>query len=242
MEMYGRRARIGLIVPPTNTVMESEFHRMKPEEVSIHVARSIRENPERSRPEDIIKMSERVAEAAQRVAQAEVGVTVWGCTSGSFLKGVGFDKALIQEIEAATGIMGLTTSTAVLEALNEFSLKKVAVATPYIEPINKRLQVFLEGNGIQITRLKGLQLDGPHKISRQPPSSSYNLAKEVNSSEADGIFISCTDFRTIDIIERLEEELNKPVVSSNQASMWAALNRVRIMDTIKGYGSLLARK
>ncbi|NIN53342.1 MAG: maleate cis-trans isomerase, partial [Nitrososphaeria archaeon] len=106
--MYGKRARIGLIAPPTNTVIEAEFYRMTPEGVSIHTARPEWENPE-STPESLIRMSGGVADAAQRVANAGVGVILWGCTSGSFVKGVGFDKELSSRIEDATNIEGLTT-------------------------------------------------------------------------------------------------------------------------------------
>ncbi len=239
--MYGKRGKIGLIVPPMNTVIESEFNRMIPEGVSVHSARPDYEDP-KATPEAIIRMSEDVVTAAQRVGKAEVDVIAWGCTSGSFLKGVGFDKELIKGIEEATGITGLTTSTAVIEALSELNFKKVAVATPYIDSINKGLQVFLEGNGLEVANMKGLQIIEAGKIGRQEPSVAYNIAKDVDTPEADGVFISCTDFRTIDILQKLEDELGKPVTSSNQATLWAALNRIGVSDPIKGYGSLLARK
>lgn len=238
--MYGKRARIGLIVPPTNTVIEEEFHRMAPEGVSIHTARATWEDPQ-PQPDSIIKMSESVADAAQRAAMAEVGTIVWGCTGGSFMKGVGFDQELISQMEERTGIPSLTTSTAVIEAFKEFGFESVAVATPYVDAVNEREKIFFEGHGFKVTKIKGLQLPQVTNIGLQEPSVSYSLAKEVDSPEADGVFISCTDFRTIDILSKLEEELDKPAVSSNQASMWASLKRVGIQDPIKGFGSLLTR-
>jgi maleate isomerase len=72
------------------------------------------------------------------------------------------------------------------------------------------------------------------------PSTAYKLAKSVDTGDADGIFISCTNFRTIEIIEALEENTGKPVVTSNQASMAMALKVMGIKEKIGGFGALLA--
>ncbi|MFQ5711405.1 MAG: maleate cis-trans isomerase [Candidatus Geothermarchaeales archaeon] len=239
--MYGSRARMGLIVPPTNTVMESEFHRMAPEGVSVHVARPDWDTPD-PRPEAMLRLSGGVVHAARRVALAGVQIIIWGCTSGSFLKGLGYDREMAREIEEATGVEGLTTSTAVIEALGELGLRRIAVATPYVDEVNEREVEFLAGHGFEVTEIKGLGIIDPLGIGRLTPSVAYDLAKEVDSPGAEGVFISCTDLRTIDVIGRLEEELGKPVISSSQASMWAALNRVGVMDVIDGFGCLLARR
>jgi len=70
---------------------------------------------------------------------------------------------------------------------------------------------------------------------------AYRLAREVynSNSGADGVFISCTNFRNIEIIENLERDLSKPVVTSIQATVWAALRKVGIHESIGGYGKLL---
>jgi maleate cis-trans isomerase len=69
--------------------------------------------------------------------------------------------------------------------------------------------------------------------------AAYELALKVNSKENDAIFISCTNFRSIEIIDRLETETSKPVITSNQATLWHALRKLGLKDSVKGYGRLL---
>ena len=59
------------------------------------------------------------------------------------------------------------------------------------------------------------------------------------SEEADGLFISCTNFASPFLLDGLEKETGKPVVNSNQASLWYMLRQVGVTDPVKGYGSLL---
>jgi maleate isomerase len=175
---------------------------------------------------------------------------VVGCTSGSFIKGLGYDQKLIKKIHGLTQAKAITTSTAVIEALKLLKVTKVAVATPYTEEVNEKEREFIEAHGIRVTRIKGLGYSKPVKayplaanpvsgIGLLEPSMAYNLAQDVDTPEADGIFISCTNFRTVEIIEALEKNMGKPVVTSNQASMAMALRVMGIKERVIGFGSLL---
>ncbi len=236
--MYGWRARIGLIVPSSNTTMEEEFRGYLPRGVSMHIARV---RLKKVTVEELEAMEEHVVEAAERVSDAGVDIIVFGCTTGSLIKGLGYDIKLSSDIKSATGVEAITTSTAVIEALKTLSISKVSVATPYIDSVNLKEKVFLENNGIKVVRMKGLGIEDNLKIGRQSPEVAYKLAKEVDTSEAKGIFISCTNFRTFEIIEPLERDLNKPVISSNQATLWLTLRKLNIKEEIKGLGTLLLK-
>lgn len=245
--MYGWRARIGLLIPSINTTMEPEFNRMAPVGVSIH---AMRLEVSGFTPEGLIAMGKKVGLAAKIILDIGPEVIVFGCTSGSFVKGVGHDEELIQEIEKVTGRPAVATSSAVLEALNQLKIKKVAVATPYSQEINDSERVFLEGNGIKVTKISGIEyrkcspfyplakLPVSH-IGLHEPYVAYKLALDVYTEEADGVFISCTNLRTIEIIEILERAIGKPVVTSNQATMALALKKAGIKDRLKGYGVLM---
>ena len=76
-------------------------------------------------------------------------------------------------------------------------------------------------------------------IGRLLPQAAYQMGLKVNGKDNQAIFISCTNFRAIEIIERLEKETGKSVVSSNQATLWFALRNLRIKDRIQGFGRLL---
>ena len=245
--MYGWRARIGLLIPSGNTTMEPEFNRMAPEGVSIH---AMRLEVSGFTPKGLIAMGKKVGLAAKIILDIGPEVIVFGCTSGSFVKGVGHDEELIQEVEKVTGRPAVATSSAVLEALNQLRIKKVAVATPYSQEINDRERVFLEGNGIKVTKIGGIEYRKPSAfyplskltvshIGLYEPYVAYKLALDVYTEEADGVFISCTNLRTIEIIEILEKAIGKPVVTSNQATMALALKKAGIKDRLKGYGVLM---
>jgi len=121
----------------------------------------------------------------------------------------------------------------------QLSVEKVAVATPYIDEVNEKEREFLEANGFQVVNIKGLQIEENLEIGRQPPEVAYRLAKDVDRPEAEAVFISCTNFRTIEVIAALEADLGKPVLSSNTATLWASLKSLRIREKLLGLGSLL---
>jgi len=112
------------------------------------------------------------------------------------------------------------------------------VGTPYVKEIHSRLLKFIEESGFDVVNSKWI---GLFDINSQTPERSYNLAKEVYSPEADAIFISCTAFRTIENIERLEKETGKIVITSSQVSIWNALKKIGHKEPIKGYGKLLTK-
>lgn len=226
IEMFGWRGRIGLILPSNNTVMQQEFSMVVPKGVSVHTARlgAVRDTS----PEVLIKMSEHAERAAGELTSCDVDIIIYGCTSGSFLKGSEFEKELTKRIYRASNIPSFTTSKAMLEALRSLNAKKLAVASPYREETNKAEKRFLEEQGFEVLKMEGLGIVNPTDIGRLPPYKAYEMGKSVNSEEADTIFISCTDFRTFEIISPLERDLGKPVISSNQASLWMALNLLNI--------------
>lgn len=235
--MYGWRARIGLLIDSLNTVCEPDFHRMRPEGVSIHASRMYIEKG--TDIESLIEMHKQIERAAREVATAKVNVICFGDTTGSLVKGPGSDREIIERIERETGIPSTTTSTAVVAALREMGIKRLSVATPYPDDLNERVKVFLEAEGLEVMKLKGLTISEPTGIGRLNPNVAYRLAREIDVEEAEGVFISCTDFRAIDVIEMLEMDLRKPVVSSNQASMWQVLKMLSIREPLHGFGTLL---
>lgn len=238
MAVYGSRAKIGLIVPAPGCALEMECNEMAPEGVAIVTTRI---PLEKATPEFLIKIASYIDGAARLLAAAEPDVIALGCTAGSFIKGIGYDKSIIKSIEEATNITGLTTSTAVLGALTKLRARKISIATPYIDEVNKQEKMFFEANGFNVISIEGLQLG--RTSSRDMPlveaKTMYGFVKKVYRPECDVIFISCTGLGVISIIEELENELGKPVITSNQATFWAALRIAKVWDPIKGYGKLL---
>jgi len=221
--------RIGLLAPPPNIVMEVEFPRFLPKDVSLHTARVPRSSSEVTR-ESLSEMTTNVEVAARCLAMTKPHFIVFGCTSASFLNGLGWDRQLTQRIEAVTGIPAITTTTAIVEAIKAVSGKKVLLVTPYIDDINKTEIEFLEGSGFTVVNLVTFGLKLSEEIAAVPSEHvrEVALSSAANAKNADAIFISCTNLRTMDQIDALEEVLDRPVVTSNQATIWLAVRRLGI--------------
>lgn len=235
---YGWRAKIGLIVPSTNTINEPEFYRMAPEGISIHSGRAINAGP--ATQENYDRMARGVLEAADLIKTAEVDVVAYGCTSGSIVCSL---DELCDGMSERVGVPAIATAGAVVAALRALGVKRIAVGTPYIDYVNQREKEFLEQYGFDVVCIEGLDLGHTQEerrdIGRVPPQVAYRLARDIDRQDADAIFLSCTNLATIDMIERIEEELGKPVVTSNQATLWACLRLLRLSSGVNGYGRLL---
>ncbi|HID29917.1 MAG TPA: hypothetical protein EYP19_07930, partial [Desulfobacterales bacterium] len=188
---YGYRAKIGLIVPSTNTVNEPEFYMMAPHGVSIHTARIMLLG--KATEESYFKMGEETSRAASELATAEVDVIAWGCTSGGVVMSSEKIEGMIAEV---SGIAGVTTINAVTEALKAVGAMKIALGTPYVRFVNEAEVKFLSEVGYEVVSFYGLELGETQEerrgIGRVPPESLYRLARYIDRKEVDTIFISCT--------------------------------------------------
>jgi len=228
--------KLGLIIPSSNTTLEPEFYRMLPKTFSVHIARLALKEVS---VDALAKMEEKIEDEALKLADAEVDVIGYGCTSGSLFKGLGHDKQIEMKIERAVGIPAVATSSAVVAALKRVKVTKIAVATPYIPEINRLVKKFLLSSMFQVVDLKSLGIKDNLKIGKLPSEETYRLVTRLNYAEADGIFISCTNLATVNVIKRLEKTARKIVVSSNTATLWAMLKKCGARISIRGFGKLL---
>lgn len=144
------------------------------------------------------------------------------------------EKEEARKLEERTGIPFLTTSSAVVSAFTELGIEKVSVATPYPEWINNRLSSFLEDSGFEIVTIEGLKIEKRGGAGELAVSTAYRQGKSVDKPTADCLFISSTNWRTIDVIESLERDIGKPVVTSNQATFWAMLKTAKVSEPMGG--------
>lgn len=228
--------RIGLLVLVDDATIEPEFNELAPEGVAVHAARMMYD-PSYISPESLAKLELQVEKAVSEVLWVHPNVIVFACTSGSLIIG---DEKLIQKINnKAPGVPATTTITAVTHALRALGIRTLAVGTPYTDDVNIAEKKYLEDHDFKIANIEGLEIrDGP-TLSLQEVDTIYNLAKRVNRPEADGVFLSCTGLHAISVIEKLELELGKPVISSNLATFWHSCKLAGIRGAIEGYGRLL---
>jgi maleate isomerase len=229
--------RLGLIVPSSNTTMEAEYGRVLPDNITLHTGRM------RLRDvtvEALVEMERSVEEEALKLADADIDIIGYGCTSGSLVKGLHHDKEIVSKIETVTNVPAVATAGAVVDALKSFKINKVAVATPYIDEINNLEKKFLNGNGFEVVEIKGLSIVENTKIGVTKGEVVIDLIKSLNHRDADSVFISCTNLPTMNIIEKLERMLHKPVISSNTATLWSMIKRSGHEVKIEGIGQLFS--
>ncbi len=100
------------------------------------------------------------------------------------------------------------------------------LGSAYDDKVNAIAKAFLEASGFEVLGMKGLGLVDNLVVGRLGAESAYELARKIDRPDAEAIVLSCTNWQTMDAIERLERELGKPVISTTQASIWAALRAI----------------
>jgi maleate isomerase len=232
---YGARLRIGMLVPSGNVIIEPQVNAMLPPGVALYATRLPLCG---SSEAELLAMARNVDEAARLLAHANIGLIAFNCTAVST-----YSKAMEADIErriaAATGLPALMTSKAIVEALRTFKARKVVLLTPYIAEVNAREVKFLEGGGLEVLSETGLGLNTNAEMALLEPDVWIELGKKHRKNDADAYLVSCTAVRSAEVIDALEQELDRPVVTSNQAIAWHCLRRGGIGDKVRGFGALL---
>ncbi len=171
--------RLGVLIPPSNTMMETELNHWAPPSVTMHYHRLYRDSVPQITRKSLMTMIERLEESASLLAMAQVDLMVFGCTSASILEGSGWDQKISQRIEAATGIPAIATGTAMVEALRSRGIQKVALATPYPDDVTQLEATFLENNGFSVVGLGCLGIIDSYGIPVTPLEKVYQRAMQV---------------------------------------------------------------
>ena len=235
--------RIGFLVPPGNPTVEPEMIRLAPPGVTVHFTRMVAHGEagshqgqeERNRTQ-IAHLDENVA----LLAMVKPAVIVMAHTAMSSTLGKEGEAKLVERLERSSGIPFITAFGSVIRALAHLGASRVALATPYSEEATLKSKAHLEAHGLSV--VASGQLEDVKNIYDETPERAYALARRVDVREAQAVFISGVGMPSIDVLERLERELGKPVLSSASAMMWNALRVAQVAAPITGYGALLSRK
>jgi maleate isomerase len=236
--MYGWRGKIGRISPSPETVGCEEWRRTLPDGVCLVETRTLLYDVTVEGLSETVKQVER---AALELASAEVNVILQAGTAIAFFRGVGHDRELSQRINNVTGIKATTSLTAVVDALHTLGIKRPAIATSYLPDIDLRLVDVLQQTGFHVAAIRGMGLKRSIDMGKVMPDETYRFACEVAraANDPDGIFISCGNLRSFEVIEDLEKATGLPVITSNQAGLWQSLRMAGIQDKLANLGQLL---
>lgn len=221
------------VIAPFDFGLDREYWEAIPPGVSLHITRTPAMDPEVG-VEMALRLADegRLTAATRELLMARPAVTVLACTSASFVAGLAGEQRIRETMQRAGAERALTTSGALLEAIRELAIQRLAVATPYDRGTTAQLVTFLEEAGIGVVSCAFLGLRGD--IVRVSADSVLRLVSETDLPEADAVFISCTNLRTRDVLGKAELQLQKPVLSANQVTMWAALKLVGMGSRLSG--------
>lgn len=161
----------------------------------------------------------------------------FAATAPSSRNGIGYDRELVARIEAASGKPATTASTALLEALRALSAKSIVLGAPWSDAVNRTTAGFIEANGFSVLAQETLGLVDNLDIGLLDPQSAYDVGRRVDRSGADAVMLACGNWSTFAIIDRLERDLGKPVLTTNQVSLWHALKIIG-SEPLNGLGVL----
>jgi maleate cis-trans isomerase len=156
-------------------------------------------------------------------------------------KGPGSDLEILDLVKQITTVPASTVLTAVVRGCRALDLKRIVMASPFPEDQDERLVKFLAHYGIEVVAFRGLGCPNADVIWELPPESGYELRSALlrEHPNVDGVYLPCNKWRTISVIERIEQDKQKPVVTNTQAWAWEALRLMNMRKPIAGYGRLL---
>lgn len=227
------RARIGVVVPVSNSNLEPDLMLLRPPGVSLHFARAGGYDLE-AVPDGEEMRRFALASLDRTLAQLSAvrpDLILYGCTSATLAHGPDFDRGFAAEIEARTGVPAVTAAGALVEALRALEVRRFGFSSPYVEALNREAIGFLESCGFRCVHHAFVGRDlGNYGQGELTPAEVFDLGRRADHPEAEAIVLSCTDLRAVEVAEDLRADLGKPVVTSNHALMEAAERRLGLRD------------
>jgi maleate isomerase len=229
--------RIGLIIPSSNRLTEPQFHQCAPPGVGVYVTR-LRMTGQWHKP--LSELKEVIADSARALSDAKPGIIVFHCTASSMEEGLSGEAAVVEWIRMAGGCAAITTGQAIAEALRHLRLRKLVLVSPYVKTTNEHEVAYLREAGFEVVHDLGLGLSGSDEYIAVTPERWKEIVLNNLRDQAEGYLLSCTNTRMIEVIEELEQLLGKPVITSNQATLWSCLRKLGVDMRVNGLGQLFS--
>ncbi|MHB8331425.1 MAG: maleate cis-trans isomerase family protein [Candidatus Dormibacteria bacterium] len=222
--------RLGLIVPSSNTAAERDFRRLMPEQVEVNTARMYLAKTTVSA--ERVMLDQHAPTAAEDLGTLHPDVVVFSCTSAGALLGVEGEAALEQDLGARCGAPIVSTNASVAWRLAGLGVRRVAVVTAYVEALNREIEATLAHRGFEVCIIRGMDITDNFAIGMVTPQEIADFCVDVvGDTPMDGLFISCTNLRSVEAVGELTDRLGVPVVTSNLAAAEAALAQLGLPGT-----------
>lgn len=242
--MSERSARIGMIVPSSNTCLEPQSYRILGDrmDVTLHFARiDVTRIALDADSDSQFDLSTMIA-AAELLKPAEVDVIAWNGTSGSWL-GAAHDREMVAQITETTGIPATTSALAYFDAYQQFGMSNIGVVSPYTPDVNKAVADNYANEGLHVLSERHLGLSVNESFARVAPEDLLEPSREVatggNGVQPDAIIYLCTNLYGAPIVEQVERETGIPALDSVAVTLWKCLMMLGIRGLDPKWGRLL---
>jgi maleate isomerase len=232
--------RVGMIVPSLNTIAEDDFRLFCPPEIAYHVHRiRLRRDPGVVTPEDLARANHEAEDAGRTLADLRPTAIAFNCTGSSVADGKFSDRRLAERMTEALGIPTTNTMIAIKQALEARKIRSLVHLCPFAGDSSEIERRSLEESGFDVLSSVPLGFTDARVAAKMPPEEIAALARQHDCDRADGILLSCANVRALEAAAAVEEQTGKPVVTSNQAMLWAVARLAGWRGVIEGGGSLM---
>lgn len=243
--------RVGLIVPSSNTTMETEV----PEILRAHeqvsddrfTFHSARVRMKQVTQEELTAMDNNAGVAAAELADADVDVMGYACLVATMSQGLGHHRVSEERLgrialeETGRSIPIVASAGAVVEALHHLGAKRIAVIAPYMKPLTETVCGYIEHEGYQVVDSISLEVPDNLAVGRLDPGQLLDLARRVDTSEADALVLSaCVQMPSLPVLQQVQDQFEIPVISAAAATAWRILVDLGLEPVAPGAGKLLA--
>ena len=215
--------RVGLIIPSSNRMVEQEMIGYFPKDVVAHVNRLRMTGPNRKPLSELLPEVERACAA---LVDAKCEAVAFHCTANSMAEGNDGEAHLLDALRRAGAPAVATTSTAVMNALRALKAKRIALITPYSQHATEEETHFLTENGVTTVHAQGCGLAGSDAYCSTPADFWSARAAALPHRDFDALFLSCANIHCMGIIGEIEAHIGRPVITSNQVTLWELLKLI----------------
>lgn len=236
LEHLAPGGRIGVIALATDFNIEQDLRRILPRDVEIFTSRVRNTNP--LTIENLRSMAPGISAAADTILPGTpLDAMIYACTSGTVAIGIDRISELVRH--SRPGVPVSNPVSAALSAFDTFGARRISILTPYTGAVNADVAAFFESQGYEVLNIAGFGFEDDTAMTFIDPDDIVDAALATCDPAADLLFVSCTALRVAAVIERIERELAKPVISSNQALAWHGLQLIGYPAPVSGFGSLM---
>ena len=229
--------RIGLITLASDFRIEKDFNSvLHNKDIDLFANRIHCYNPLTN--ETLKKMADDITDVTKEILpDQKLDCVAYGCTSGSIAAGY---ESIFEKINKAKPNTKVTTPiTAAIKGLKKLDIKKISIFTPYTSEINKAVEDYFLNEKFEVNELTYFDIASDLDIGKVDQDHLYDVLKNIDLSNSDALFVSCTALPVLTLIDDLEKKINKPVLSSNQVLIWDSLRQIGFNSEIKGFGEIL---